>query len=122
MDNKNIPEAVASVTYSITSPNGFNALFTVRSTSGTELLNQMKLIESQLTTNGYKPQERKAWGGAKREEKPIVYVEGRACPMCGERLVETTTSTGKKLIKCSTQKFDFTTKQVSGCKYVEWGN
>lgn len=121
MDKNNMPEAPASVTYSITTPGGFNALFTVRDTSGTELINKMKIIESSLIVQGYKPQERKAWGGGAKVEKPIVYVENEACPVCGSKLIEAETSKGK-IIKCSTQKYDFKTKTSSGCAYMRWVN
>jgi hypothetical protein len=70
MSDNNLQEAPASVTFSITSPGGFNALFTVREMSGMALLTKMVSIEAKLTEMGYKPQERfskpagttSAWG------------------------------------------------------------
>lgn len=44
------------------------------------------------------------------------------CPMCNEPLVLQTTSTGKKLKKCSTAKWDPATRTSSGCTHVEWIN
>lgn len=43
------------------------------------------------------------------------------CPKCGSPLAEpTTTKTGKKLQKCSTNIWDPATKQSSGCDFVKW--
>ena len=43
-----------------------------------------------------------------------------ACPQCGEKLVLYTTAGGKKLKKCSTNKWDPQAKEAMGCDYVEW--
>jgi rRNA maturation protein Nop10 len=42
------------------------------------------------------------------------------CPQCGEKLVLFTTANGKKLKKCSTNKWDREQKMAVGCDYVEW--
>lgn len=42
------------------------------------------------------------------------------CPTCGNKLVLFTTSTGKKMKKCSTNGWDSEKRQATGCKYVEW--
>jgi ssDNA-binding Zn-finger/Zn-ribbon topoisomerase 1 len=42
------------------------------------------------------------------------------CPECGEKLVLFTTTTGKKLKKCSTNKWDKEQKMAVGCTFVEW--
>jgi ssDNA-binding Zn-finger/Zn-ribbon topoisomerase 1 len=42
------------------------------------------------------------------------------CPQCGEPLVLFTTSTGKKMKKCSTSGWDKATRTATGCTYVEW--
>jgi ssDNA-binding Zn-finger/Zn-ribbon topoisomerase 1 len=44
------------------------------------------------------------------------------CPKCGAPLVLTVTRFGKKMKKCSTGGWDKTTKQATGCDYVEWIN
>lgn len=116
VDQSEIPEAVASVTYSIKSPLGFPALFTVRKSSGQTLIEAMTVIEKILVEKGYKPQE-KMFGGVKKE---IVYVENQFCPTCGGRLIEGQAKNGKKYWKCEHQKYDFQTKSVSGCTYIEW--
>ena len=43
-----------------------------------------------------------------------------ACPVCGEKLVLFTTSSGKKMKKCSTAGWDKVKKQATGCTYVYW--
>lgn len=42
------------------------------------------------------------------------------CPKCGNPLVLATTKFGKKMKRCSTNKWDPETKESSGCDYVEW--
>lgn len=44
------------------------------------------------------------------------------CPKCGSPLVMVVTRFGKKMKKCSTNKWDKETKKASGCDYVEWIN
>lgn len=108
-------EAKSSVTYSI-SRNGFNILFTVRNDSGMTLIDTMDTIEKKLLDKGYKPQEKRTFG----IKPPAEIVPDRKCPLCGNDLVKATTKDGKKFIKCSTNKWDFATKQATGCKFTEW--
>lgn len=42
------------------------------------------------------------------------------CPTCGNKLVLFTTSTGKKMKKCSTAGWDSKNRVATGCTYVEW--
>lgn len=42
------------------------------------------------------------------------------CPDCGEKLVLYTTSSGKRLKKCSTAGWDRQARKATGCAYVEW--
>lgn len=42
------------------------------------------------------------------------------CPTCGEKLVLFTTSSGKKMEKCSTSGWDSTSRTPTGCTYVKW--
>ncbi|PIS14352.1 hypothetical protein COT64_03060 [Candidatus Shapirobacteria bacterium CG09_land_8_20_14_0_10_39_12] len=42
------------------------------------------------------------------------------CPKCGQKLVLFTTSTGKKMKKCSTAGWDREKRQATGCTYVQW--
>lgn len=42
------------------------------------------------------------------------------CPDCGNPLVLYTTSSGKKMIKCSTSGWDKVKRVATGCTYVQW--
>lgn len=42
------------------------------------------------------------------------------CPKCGAPLVMAVTKFGKKMKRCSTNKWDPQTKTATGCDYVEW--
>jgi len=42
------------------------------------------------------------------------------CPQCGKKLVFYTTSSGKKMKKCSTSGWDSENRVATGCTYVEW--
>lgn len=42
------------------------------------------------------------------------------CPTCGKPLVLYTTSSGKRMKKCSTSGWDKEAKKATGCAYVYW--
>jgi len=42
------------------------------------------------------------------------------CPLCDEKLVQVTTSSGKKMKKCSTSGWNSDLKQATGCTYIQW--
>jgi hypothetical protein len=113
-----IGEAPASATLSVVTPKGYNTLFTLREMTGHALLEKITALEAKLETLGYKPQV-KAVFGAKKE---VEYVEGKKCPKCGGRLIKKVSSVGKPFHKCENGKWDFTTKQTTGCDYVDWLN
>jgi hypothetical protein len=116
---ENIPEAVASVTYSITSSGGYPALFTVRGVSGFKLLETMEEIEETLVKKGYKPQT-KSSGFVKKEKE---YLPDRKCPTCGGKLVVIPKKDGSgKFYKCENNKWNPMTKRAEGCQYVDWNN
>lgn len=115
-----IPEAVASVTFTIRTKKGYNCLFTVRDRSGIALLEKMDDIEGVFTEKGITPQPERTFGSRFGPKKEVKIIPDRKCPLCGADLVEATTKDGKTFIKCSTQKYDFSTKQVQGCSFVEW--
>lgn len=78
MENSN--EAPASITYSITSKDGFNALFTVRDDMVKNLFIKMEVVEKTLLDKGYKPQVKQSF-----ERKPFVpqpSASGNFCPKC----------------------------------------
>lgn len=44
------------------------------------------------------------------------------CPKCGSESFLKETKTGKSFVECSKRKYDFKTKKISGCDYIEWIN
>lgn len=50
---------------------------------------------------------------------PPVNLEEK-CPKCGSPLLLVTTKFGKKLKRCSTNKWDPKTRETTGCDFVEW--
>lgn len=110
-------ESPASVTYSITSKDGFNILFTVRDDKVNDLLDKMSFIEPILLKRGYIPQIKKTFGGG---AKPIEYVKDEVCPKCGKQLV--VVNNEKIESKCSDNKWNPVTKQSEGCTFVKWKN
>ena len=112
-----LPEAPASVTYSVQTPGGYNALFTLREMDGLTLLSKMSSLEDVLSQKGYKPQIKPVYG--QREQKPVEYAS-YPCPECGSKVTKASTKDGKLFEACETRKYDFKTKQTSGCAYIKW--
>ena len=78
-----------------------------------------KAIDWSLDTGNFQAPPLRGSGYVKKEK---VYVEGRTCPKCGSKLIEATTKTGKKMIKCETNTWNAVTKQAEGCDFIEWGS
>src|SRR5512140_518615 len=116
MRQEAIPEAVASVSYNIVTPNGYPIIFTMRGMSEASLFERMEAIEVFMKGAGYTPEVKRSFGGAKAA--PIV-VEGEKCPKCGSPLIKITAK-GRPAIKCSTSKYDFATGTRSGCDYFKY--
>lgn len=85
----------------------------------------------QVTRFGKKMKKCSSGGWDKVAKKPtgcdyVEWINGATepleeeCPECGEKLVLYTTSTGKKMKKCSTSGWDRVKKQPTGCTYVQW--
>jgi hypothetical protein len=75
----------------------------------------------KCSTGGWDREERKAtgcdyieWFKGSKEELDEV------CPKCSSKLLLVTTSTGKKMKKCSAGGWDRATRQATGCTYVQW--
>jgi hypothetical protein len=113
----NLNEAPASVTYSITSKGGYNALFTIRATSGKELLITMDDIEKVLIAKEYKPQAPKF--GQKKEIEYVKDLSGNPmlCPTCKVGHIKIINSAKGTFYGCDTSKFDPVTKTYTGCKF-----
>lgn len=85
----------------------------------------------QVTRSG-KKMKKCSTGGWDKEAKKATgcdYVEwingtteplDEECPVCGKQLVLYTTSTGKRMKKCSTAGWDREKRQPTGCTYVAW--
>lgn len=113
-----LPEAPASVTIKYKSKNGFEHLFTLRATTGKELIKKMAIAEQELIDNGATP----VVMGIKYTQKLIEYVDSRFCPKCKGKLVYSTKKDGSKFIKCENNKWDRINNKPTGCSFIEWPN
>lgn len=91
------------------------------------------LAEPTTTKTGRKLQRcsKGSWDPEERKNVGCEYVKwidmepetlDEKCPKCGEKLVLAYTRFGKKMKKCSTNKWDKETKKSTGCDYIEWIN
>lgn len=83
--NKNIsgedlPEAPASATCKVESPNGFQYLFTLRASSGKDLLTKLAGFELKIINQNWKPLAQWQPNGKVEEKKPA---KTKGCPKCG---------------------------------------
>jgi ssDNA-binding Zn-finger/Zn-ribbon topoisomerase 1 len=89
------------------------------------------LSEVITTANGKKLQRCSAgnWNPTTRQTEGCNYTKWltpepetltEKCPKCGANLILAVTRFGKKLKKCSTSGWDKTTRQPTGCDFVEW--
>ena len=117
-----MPEAVASVTYTLISPEGLSMLLTIRASDEANLFERMEGVESYLRDAGYLPK------GANKNLKatePVARVIpllklSNTCPKCGGTLLKFETKTGKLGWNCENREYDFDTKEVTGCDYQTW--
>jgi len=107
-------DAPASVTYSITSKNGYNILFTVRAESGLDLLETMDSVEKKLIAKEYKPQIKPTFG----QKKEIEYVPEKLCPVDSGKLKVIHSKDNKTYWTCENGKYDYATKTTTGCKFI----
>lgn len=118
-ESTSFDEAPASVNTKLKSPNGFVYQWTMRDEKNSTLLFKIKAMEEKWLQLGYTPVETPQYG-SKYPKKEIEYVPNRACPICQNKLIYSTTQAGKKFIKCSTNKYDFQAKKATGCSYIDW--
>ncbi|MCL5073554.1 MAG: topoisomerase DNA-binding C4 zinc finger domain-containing protein [Actinobacteria bacterium] len=85
----------------------------------------------QVTRFGKKMKKCSAGGWDKEAKKAtgcdyVEWINGTTenldekCPECGEALVLFTTSSGKRMKKCSTAGWDKAAKKATGCTYIQW--
>ncbi len=67
-----LPEAPASATAKVKSPNGFTWLLTRRNSSVSALLKELETIEAYLTSNGWEPVEEPQRGGKRKSKSNYV--------------------------------------------------
>ena len=115
--NNDLPEAHAVAFTNFKRTDGFEVSITLRGNNGTEVLERLGKAIDQIKLDGGIPISRSAQKGF---SKPLEYVEGKLCPICGEKLIYANKKDGTKFIKCSTNKY--MNGQATGCTYVDWGN
>lgn len=96
---------------------GFEVSLTLRGDSLKTVATDLDTAITAIIAKGGTPVTRQKTGFA---PKQVEYVENRACPTCGEKLVHAQKKDGTKFIKCSTNKW--VGGQSVGCSYVDWMN
>lgn len=124
-DQEKMPEAIASATYQIESPNGFQYLFTVRGTDETNLLERMGDLEQYFMAGGFKPQRgsiKTSIAPKKKTTTPekTTTSDKKVCPKCGGKLLYKTTKNGENFVECENREYDYETQEASGCPYIKW--
>lgn len=87
----------------------------------------------QVTRSGKKMKKCSTGGWDKETKKAtgcdyIEWLNGSSqeledkCPDCGANLVLFTTSSGKRMKKCSTSGWDKEARKATGCSYIQWLN
>lgn len=75
----------------------------------------------RCSTNVWNPETRSSTGCDYVEwQKGSTEETDEQCPKCGSKLVLYTSAAGKKLKKCSTNRWNRETKSSEGCDYVQW--
>lgn len=114
-----LPEAPASATVKIKSPNGFEWLFTIRDEHASTLVFKMNSMEDNWIKFGWTPLAQNSY--QKPTVKPVEYIEGRMCNLCGKRLIKGQSKDGsKKFEKCEDNRYNWQTKQQEGCRFITW--
>jgi len=121
MTNINSSEEAAAIAFfSFKRVDGFEVSLTLRGDTGANVLKNIETAIKFVKQEGGIPCPKYSKFDAKPAPKQIIYVENADCPLCHKRVVKFETSTGKTGERCETNKYNFQTKQVEGCKYVMW--
>lgn len=120
---KLIPEAAASATCKVKTPNGFQWLVTVRDLSQESLLDTLENTEILMIERGCSPAEQKSYSGSKSVKKQSKSDSNEElCPKCGAPIEIRTTKSGKnagrKYKVCSENEYN----SDEGCDYFDWIN
>lgn len=95
---------------------GFEVSITLRGTDLADVAKDLDTAIKAIIAKGGTPVSRQNKGFP---PKVINYVEGRTCPKDGGRLIKPDAGSNKP-IKCENNRWNFQTKQVEGCPFVEW--
>ena len=112
-------EARAIAFTNVKTPKGYWWSFTMRCDSVKDLVTQIEDMEAVFEKKNWEAQELRA-SFNKFPKKEVELVPDMKCPTCGSGVIKGKTKDGKDFYKCSTQKFNFTTKEVTGCPYFAW--
>ena len=115
--NDKFPEAGAVAFFSYKRTDGFVINLTLRDTTGKDVLDRIEGAISKVKEQGGVPHEKFGGGFPK---KAVNYVEGRVCPKCGSKLVNSVKKKKKKFIKCETNKWNRDLQKAEGCEFIEW--
>lgn len=114
-------EAPISVNTRVKSPNGFEWQITLRDGATEESFQALMTLiankELRLLEKKWVPVEPKSF--SKFPPKQVEYAEGQ-CPKCQSRLVNGTTTAGKKFVKCETNKWNRSLNKAEGCEWIRW--
>lgn len=121
---KLVPEAVASVTYQLKTPNGFECLYTKRHFNDEKLLGEMMALEMDFIQNGYEPQGRsykkkkgqRTTAGPKSSQRRSQQTRQKNCPQCGAPAKTRTSKDGRKYEVCTENEYG----EDTGCDYFRW--
>ena len=112
--NDQLPEAPASANIKVWI-NDYGVQFTVRDAKMNKVVERIEFLVEMAQRKGWQP----TWTENGHSKGTSVKDVG-SCPDCGEPLEEKESKTGKKFIKCSTNKWNYKTKQAEGCSYIKW--
>lgn len=95
---------------------GFEVSLTLRGTDLKTVASNLDTAITAIKEKGGTPVSRQRQG---YPPKPVEYVEGRACPKDGGKLIYATKKDGGKFIKCENNKW--INGKAVGCDYIDWG-
>ena len=103
----------------VKTPAGFTWNVTFRGKENADVFNVTPEFENRCKERGWTPVEPRS-GQFPPKAPKVVEFTTYACPLCQAKVVKETLGDGRKLEKCSTQKYDFATKTKLGCSYTKW--
>lgn len=106
---------------SIKTPAGFTWNVTFRQQDLTSAFDIIRIFEEGAKLKNWTPVEPKAGPGRPfGSTKPPVEYGPAPCPVCGAKTILGKTKAGQAFEKCETQKYNFETKEKSGCPHFKY--